>query len=67
LNNIGAAIGEDVTTIEEVYEPFLVQHGFLQRTPRGRVATSHAYRHFGYAQSNGEKGAPGGGSQGLLF
>jgi holliday junction DNA helicase RuvB len=48
LNNIGAAIGEDATTIEEVYEPFLVLHGFLQRTPRGRVATSLAYRHFGY-------------------
>jgi Holliday junction DNA helicase RuvB len=48
LNNIGAAIGEDSTTIEEVYEPFLVQHGFLQRTPRGRVATPLAYRHFGY-------------------
>jgi len=48
LNNIGAAIGEDATTIEEVYEPFLVQHGFLQRTPRGRVATTLAYRHFGY-------------------
>jgi Holliday junction DNA helicase RuvB len=49
LNNIGAAIGEDANTIGEVYEPFLVQHGFLQRTPRGRVATSLAYRHFGYA------------------
>ena len=48
LNNIGAAIGEDATTIEEVYEPFLLQHGFLQRTPRGRVATPLAYRHFGY-------------------
>ena len=48
LNNIGAAIGEDATTIEEVYEPFLLQHGFLQRTPRGRVATTLAYRHFGY-------------------
>ena len=48
LNNIGAAIGEDSTTIEEVYEPFLVQHGFLQRTQRGRVATPLAYRHFGY-------------------
>lgn len=52
LNNIGAAIGEDATTIEEVYEPFLVQHGFLQRTPRGRVATSLAYRHFGYTPPN---------------
>ena len=48
LNNIGAAIGEDSTTIEEVYEPFLVQHGFLQRTQRGRIATPLAYRHFGY-------------------
>jgi len=48
LNTIGAAIGEDSNTIEEVYEPFLVQHGFLQRTPRGRVATAQAYRHFGF-------------------
>ena len=48
LNTIGAAIGEDANTIEEVYEPFLVQHGFLQRTPRGRVATPMAYRHFGF-------------------
>src|SRR3954467_6615946 len=48
LNNIGAAIGEDATTIEEVYEPFLLQHGFIQRPPRGRVATPLAYRHFGY-------------------
>jgi Holliday junction DNA helicase RuvB len=48
LNTIGAAIGEDANTIEEVYEPFLVQHGFLQRTARGRVATAAAYRHFGF-------------------
>ena len=48
LNTIGAAIGEDANTIEEVYEPFLVQHGFLQRTARGRVATPQAYRHFGF-------------------
>jgi Holliday junction DNA helicase RuvB len=48
LNTIGAAIGEDANTIEEVYEPFLVQHGFLQRTPRGRMATPMAYRHFGF-------------------
>jgi Holliday junction DNA helicase RuvB len=49
LNTIGAAIGEDTNTIEEVYEPFLVQHGFLQRTARGRVATAAAYRHFGFS------------------
>src|SRR5438874_4192062 len=49
LNSVAAAVGEDANTIEEVYEPFLVQHGFLQRTSRGRVATPVAYRHFGYA------------------
>jgi Holliday junction DNA helicase RuvB len=48
ISTIGAAVGEDASTIEEVYEPFLVQNGFLQRTPRGRVATPQAYRHFGY-------------------
>lgn len=48
VNTIAAAVGEDANTIEEVYEPFLVQNGFLQRTPRGRVATAAAYRHFGY-------------------
>src|SRR4029450_965372 len=45
---VAAAVAEEAETIEEVYEPFLVQNGFLQRTPRGRVATSTAYRHFGY-------------------
>ncbi len=48
VSTIAAAVGEDADTIEEVYEPFLVQHGFLQRTPRGRVATTQAYRHLGY-------------------
>jgi holliday junction DNA helicase RuvB len=48
VSTISAAIGEDASTLEEVYEPFLVQQGFLQRTPRGRVATPMAYRHFGY-------------------
>jgi holliday junction DNA helicase RuvB len=45
-------VGEDVGTLEEVYEPFLVQNGFLQRTPRGRVATAQAYRHFGFNPPN---------------
>jgi Holliday junction DNA helicase RuvB len=49
ISTIAAAVGEDAGTIEEVYEPFLVQNGFLQRTPRGRMATSIAYKHFGYA------------------
>ena len=48
VSTISAAIGEDTNTLEEVYEPFLVQQGFLQRTPRGRVATAMAYRHFGF-------------------
>ena len=48
VGTISAAIGEDASTLEEVYEPVLVQQGFLQRTPRGRVATPMAYRHFGY-------------------
>lgn len=48
IGTIAAAVGEDAGTIEEVYEPFLVQNGFLQRTPRGRVATAQAYKHFGF-------------------
>jgi Holliday junction DNA helicase RuvB len=58
VGSIAAAVAEDPGTIEEVYEPFLVQNGFLQRTPRGRVAAAMAYRHFGYAppRENGEQG-----------
>ena len=47
LETISAAISEDKDTIEDVYEPFLIQEGFLHRTPRGRLATPNAYRHFG--------------------
>ena len=47
LDNLAAAIGEERDTIEDVLEPFLIQQGFLQRTPRGRIATSRTYRHFG--------------------
>lgn len=46
LDNIAAAIGEERETIEDVIEPYLIQQGFIQRTPRGRMATTHAYRHF---------------------
>jgi Holliday junction DNA helicase RuvB len=49
LSTLSVAIGEDAGTLEEVYEPFLMQNGFLMRTPRGRVATALAYRRFGYA------------------
>jgi len=48
VSTIAAAIGEDADTIEEVYEPFLVMNGFLQRTARGRVASALAYRHLGF-------------------
>jgi Holliday junction DNA helicase RuvB len=49
LSTLAAAIGEETGTIEEVYEPYLLQIGFLQRTPRGRTATEAAYRHLGMA------------------
>lgn len=47
LDTIAAAIGEDAGTIEDVYEPYLIMNGFINRTPRGRVATKAAYTHFG--------------------
>jgi Holliday junction DNA helicase RuvB len=50
VENLAAAIGEERDTIEDVLEPFLIQQGFLQRTPRGRIATPAAYQHFGLPQ-----------------
>ena len=47
LDNVAAAIGESTDTIEDVIEPYLIQQGYLQRTPRGRMATAQAYTHFG--------------------
>ena len=47
LDTLAAAIGEDRGTIEDIYEPFLIQEGYLDRTPRGRIATARAYQHFG--------------------
>ena len=60
ITTIATAVGEEAGTLEEVYEPFLIQEGFLQRTPRGREATEKAYRHLGkkFKGKNGE---------GLLF
>ncbi len=49
LDNVAAAIGEEPGTIEDVIEPYLIQQGYLQRTPRGRIATAAAYRHLGLA------------------
>jgi len=52
INTIATAIGEENGTIEEVYEPYLIQEGFLMRTPRGREVTEHAYKHFGILPQN---------------
>ncbi|PVV17265.1 MAG: Holliday junction branch migration DNA helicase RuvB [gamma proteobacterium symbiont of Ctena orbiculata] len=54
VDNLAAAIGEEKGTIEDVLEPFLIQQGFLMRTPRGRVATQAAYLHFGLSPKPGE-------------
>jgi Holliday junction DNA helicase RuvB len=58
IATIGAVVGEEPDTLEDVYEPFLIQIGFLERTPRGRVATERAYRHLGLTPTD---------PQGLLF
>jgi Holliday junction DNA helicase RuvB len=60
VETIAAAVGEEKNTIEDVYEPYLIQEGYLQRTPRGRVATLQAYRHLGITRPSGE-------GQGELF
>ena len=46
LDTLAAAIGEDAATLEDVYEPYLLQNGLIARTPRGRMATAAAYEHF---------------------
>jgi len=63
LNSLAVAMGEDTTTLEEVYEPFLIMEGFLMRTPQGRVATPRAFKRFGYSLPSGQ----GDGPQGSLF
>lgn len=69
LNSLAVAMGEDATTLEEVYEPFLIMEGFLMRTPQGRVATNRAFRRFGYTiPDRGDLGEQRGeGTQGSLF
>ena len=59
LDNIAASIGEEPGTIEDVIEPYLIQQGYLQRTPRGRVATTAAYRHLGLSAPAGRSPAGG--------
>src|SRR5215217_1952699 len=56
LSTLGASIGEETETVEEVYEPYLLQIGFLKRTPRGRVATANAYRHIGLVPPSKDPG-----------
>lgn len=65
LDTLATSVGEEKDTIDEVYEPFLIQQGFINRTPRGRVATKRAYRHMGFrpVESPGLKNEP----QGSLF
>jgi Holliday junction DNA helicase RuvB len=60
ISTVAVAVAEEPGTIEEVYEPFLIQEGLLQRTPRGRVATQKAFEHLGVTRAAGE-------SQGELF
>ena len=53
VNTIATAVGEDQGSVEEVYEPFLIKEGFIQRTPRGRIATDQAYAHLGFDSPKG--------------
>jgi holliday junction DNA helicase RuvB len=55
IDNLSAVIGEEKTTLEDVYEPYLIQEGYLQRTSRGRIATQRAYEHFGKVWSSGNQ------------
>jgi Holliday junction DNA helicase RuvB len=52
LETLAAAVSEDTETIEDVYEPFLLRKGFIQRTPRGRLATLAAYEHLGLQEAS---------------
>ena len=67
LATVAAVVGEEPDTIEDVYEPYLIQIGFLDRTPRGRVATARAYRHFGREPGDTVDPAPPGDGQKSLF
>ena len=70
LTNLAVSVGEEAETIEEVYEPYLIQEGFIERTPRGRMATDRAYQHFGIQkefQKGPQKGLQNPGRKHLLF
>ena len=68
IETLAAMLSEERDTLEDVYEPYLIQEGYLQRTPRGRVATLKAYQHLGRKPGGGSRG-PGGGpdTQGSLL
>ena len=53
LSTLAVAVGEEADTIEDVYEPYLLQQGFIKRTPRGRVATAAAFAHLGLERPTG--------------
>jgi len=55
IKNIAVAVGEDADTLEEVYEPYLIQEGLIQRTQRGRIVTELGYRHYGYSVPAGRQ------------
>ena len=55
LSTLSVNIGEETETVEDMYEPYLIQKGFIKRTPRGRIATPFAYAHFGYDYLEGHK------------
>jgi Holliday junction DNA helicase RuvB len=69
LSTLAASLAEEVDAIEDVYEPFLLQLGFLQRTPRGRIATRRAYEHLGlpYTEKNAAGSDPNAPEQGRLW
>lgn len=64
LNTLAIAVGEESGTVEEVYEPYLIQEGFMHRTPRGREATRKAYEHFGISRGMAEPGLFSGSGEG---
>ena len=55
MDTLAASLSEDSGTIEDVYEPYLLKNGFIQRTPRGRIVTDLAYAHLGILKQNHEK------------
>jgi Holliday junction DNA helicase RuvB len=57
VETIAASVGEQRDTLEDVYEPYLLQEGLLQRTPRGRIATQRTYRYFGKAPPENSQGS----------